>query len=963
MMGMLRNACLFIIITFCFANSLNSQDLIEKREGRERFVRHTISQMSLRDMIGQLIIIGVDSKMDFFNKTNKTIDSLKVGGVCFFRGDDRTMIEMSRGFSSTSKLPLFIAIDAEWGLGMRLNNGYSFPRQIALGASMDNETLYEMGKNLALQAREMGININFAPTIDINTNPLNPVIGVRSFGQDKEKVAKKGWQYTKGMQDYGLLPTIKHFPGHGDTEHDSHLQLPKIKLSKKEIDTLHAYPFKYCIDNGAWAVMVGHLNIPSLTDNKNIPSSLSKEVIKDYLIDELGFKGLVITDALNMKGITNEYKDGRAEVMALKAGVDILLMPENSYKAVEAILKAIDDGELSKSLIEKKCKKILRWKYDLGLFEKENTNYSTPSNKTIENANEITDKLSQSLITFLGNRPEALPLNAEDTNKLVLIELGNKKSDSLLNLFQDYRDVEYYYLDDKTKDDSLYSLFPIIDNSKNLIISVSANVFSSLKTNYGLTKTILSRIDTLQKRHNNTLLMMFTNPYSLISIDTFSNLSGVLMCYENNYFIERQAVQAIFGDKEIKGILPVGVSENFKLGAGIIKENQESGYEKLAENSMDILSFIKIDSIANFGIRKGAYPGCQIVVIKSGEIVYKRNYGYLTYDSISKVNDSTIYDLASLTKVIGTTLAVMKLYEEGKIDLNEKISHYLPILKRTNKKKITIKQALSHCAGLKAWSPFYKDYIGKEIINPRDKKYRDEIIEKIIKTDLNKNHNYLYSDFGFILLARMVEEITNMDLDEYLDKNFYKPMGLKNLAYNPIYKFDIKRIAPTENDTYYRNRLIQGSVHDQTADLMGGVAGHAGLFGNAIDVASVLEMLLNNGEYKGVNYLKKSTIEEFNKRHFKNNRRGLGFDKPLIKGVSPFCSKYASQESYGHSGFTGTYFWSDPDKEISFVFLSNRVYPNANNGLLSKFNIRTDINDLIYESLNQGEETKREDEK
>ncbi len=956
-------AILIIGLISLFQNTY-SQELIPKREGRDQAVDEYMKSMDLREKIGQLIIIGVDSDYKFCKNTIKTIQDYKIGGICYFGGNGKDLIRMSKEFEKASKTPLVYAIDGEWGLGMRLKDGYSFPRQLALGAINNDSLIYRMGLNIAEQAKAMGININFAPSVDVNTNPLNPVIGIRSFGEDPGRVARKGWQYTKGMQDGGLITSVKHFPGHGDTEHDSHHHLPSISHNKEEIDSIHVKPFRMAVNNGVWGVMVGHIEAESLVEKTNLPSSLSYNIITKYLKEELGFKGLVFTDALNMQGITKYYKNGRAEVMAVLAGVDVLLMPSNTQKAINAIEKAVKSGEISIDKIDKACRKILEWKYDIGLWERKIENITLPSESIIKEADHISNEIAKEIITFIGEDTNSLPIDLKKGNKVAIIELGTKRADHIKDLIREYDNTTYYYISDLNSNRDVSDMYSSLEKADRIVLSVSSGIYANKKSNYGISRMALKHIDSIQRKYDGVVLMMFTNPYSLSILDDMDNLGAILMCYQNDYFIEKQALATIFDKNLSVGRLPVSSDLKYCMGDGISMIRTPTGYERLMELGLSLDPFLKMDSIINDGIIQKAYPGSQVIVIRNGETIYKRNYGYLRYDSIDRVNDSTIYDIASVSKVVGTTLAIMKLYEDGKIDLDDRISKHLPSLKRTNKRKITIKQALSHNARLRSWAPIWKDYKDEGENFAGDTRYKYEVVNKIIKSNLNRRSGYLYSDFGFILLGEMIEEITKMNMEEYLNKHFYKPMELKNMGYNAWKKGDMSNVAPTENDTVFRKKEILGYVHDQTAFLMGGIAGHAGLFSNAMDVSEIIKMLLNNGEYKGERYLKESTIRTFIARHYENrkNRRGLGFDKPLIKDKSPHCSKYASQESYGHSGFTGTYFWSDPKNKLSIIFLSNRVHPKTSPNMLSKLDIRTNINDLIYEikEIEKAEETREQ---
>ncbi len=960
------------ILLFSCVSATGRKPSPAKLSQQEAFVNNKLNSMSIEEKIGQLIIIGSDanSKNSNIKDITKSIDSLKIGGVCFFKGTSNDLIDLNKKYNSIAKTPLLISIDGEWGLAMRLTDSYSYPTQITLGATENDSLIYEMGKNIALQAKSLGIHINFAPTIDINLNPKNPVIGFRSFGQDKERVAKLGWAYMKGMQDNGVLGSLKHFPGHGDTETDSHFLLPVINHSKKFIDSVDSYPFTYGIERGAKMIMVGHLNIPSLIPNEKLPSSLSKEVINYYLRNELCFNGIVITDALNMKGVTNDYTNGEAEVLALMAGVDILLMPDNAYKAVSAILQAIKDNRISIEDIENKCKKVLNLKYELGLFDNEVNELSIPNENLIKQAEDITNQLSESIITLVKNECNMLPIYDRHNINIAVVQLGNGDINPFVSTMKEYSNVDIFKIGAK---DTLSNIEGKLVDYDYVVATINGNIKRSINTNFGFDSTIIKNLNQLQKNEK-TILALFANPYSLQLIDSLKDIKAILVGYENIPALQKALAKSIFGKIDVRGKLPVTCSENYKVNLGLHFDEDAMSFINCNDAKMNPLYFKKIDSIANAGIIDKAYPGCQIVVYKDNKLVYQKSYGYLTYDSLQKVNNNTLYDVASVTKVMSTTISMMKLYDENHYKLDEKLSKYLPILENSNKSDITFKEVLSHNAGLKAWEGFYKATMNDNKLNPSIykfknpnsdkyvpvcdslyilKSYKKTILDRIVKTDLNKDKKYVYSDFGFILLGEVIERITNKPLNVYAFENFYKPMGLKYIGYNPLERFSNSNIAPTEMDNTFRHRLIRGYVHDPAAAMFGGVAGHAGLFSNAMDIAELCQMLLNGGTYNNHRYINESTIKLFNTTYFKNSRRVLGFDKPVAKenGNSSPCSQYASKESFGHTGFTGTYFWVEPKENLTFVFLANRVYPEQNNGKLSKNNIRTNIHDLLYESI------------
>lgn len=975
---------LVVVTTFC-----HSQNLIKKRNGRDSYVNKIMSEMTLRQMVGQLIMIGSDSDTSpkYVKKIMEEIDSNQVGGVCFFKGESQKLKTLVDKYNSICKVPLMVSIDGEWGVAMRLTDASPLPRAMTLGAlsEEDYHLVYDLGQIVAKQCKSLGIHVNFAPDIDINLTAANPVINTRSFGQDKHKVALLGEQYAKGMQDAGIMAVIKHFPGHGDTDVDSHKSLPTINHDKDFIDSVDIYPFVYNIKAGAWGAMVAHLNVPALNKKYKYPASINPNIIKDYLINTLHFRGLVFTDAMNMKGLTNDYPDGQAQVLALKAGVDILLMPDNTTNAMNAILEAVEKGTLSKKLISDKCRKVLNWKYDMGIIAPQKTKAKQP---TIKELNKEVTKLNKEIasrsITLLKNNNNLLPLNLPKDQTIGILSIEERYFDGFISEINNTYHTHTYFIDQKTTPEQKDSIFEAMEQDSLIITLVAGGVNQTKKVNYGLTKEKLETIAQVQELNKSNILVLFANPYTLESLDSLDKYDALIVSYQNLSEFHNATAQAILGKEWFKGHLPISGSEKYPLSSGITELTQKqdlSSYEQVIESGMRVECFEKIDSIIDEGLKQKAYPGAQVLIAKDGKIVFERNVGNQTYENQKAITDSSVFDLASLTKVMATTLAVMKLYEENKFSLDDKLSDYLPYLKRTNKSKITIKEVLAHTARLKAFMPFWK-YSLEQAKKQSDlyaynkhedstyvqvcdslfikKEYKKAIRKEIASSSLGEKHKYLYSDLGFIMLGDLVEELSGKSLDLYLQETFYTPMGLTHTTYNPIaHNQNPDNIVPSIEAIDFRKTALKGFVHDEAAALNGGIAGHAGLFSNAKELFAICQMLLDQGEYQGQRYLKAETIKTFNKRYFEKhtNRRGLGFDKPLISSPSNHCSKYCSQESFGHSGFTGTYFWVDPQNNTIFIFLSNRVYPDAKTNKLAQMNIRTDIQDLIYESL-KGESKK-----
>lgn len=718
-----------------------------------------MKDMTLQQKVAQLMVIRVPLDLEGERQQDfeQLLEETEVGGVCFFVGTAAKTLPLIRRFQSLSRVPLLVCIDAEWGLGMRLKDCYAFPMNADWGRlPREMDTLvYDMGREIGAQCRKMGIHVNFAPVVDVNSNPRNPVIGPRSFSADPRRVAELGIQYMKGLQSQGVMAVAKHYPGHGDTETDSHLDLPVINHTRSYMDTVDLYPFRRLIEEGVEGVMTAHLQVNAYESERNRPSSLSSHLVSELLRDELHFEGMVITDGLDMKGVTKYFKDGQESLAALLAGSDILLLPPDVPKAISTICQAAEGDPDLQQLIDMRCRRVLRCKYYHGCADLQPDRWQLPD-----------------------------------------------RQDSL-------------------------------------------------------------RCDSIVR-------------------------------------------------------------------------------------ALQIATVTSIDSLVNNGIANGAYPGCQVLAMQNGRLVFRKAYGHLTYDSNAPaVTMNTIYDIASVTKMVSTTLAVMKLVETGRVRLNDPLSRYLPYLKHTDKDKITILQALSHMGRLKAFDAYWR----------KAQKAEDplaSVIEQVTATPVLAKTEYVYSDLGFILLGQLVQQVSGQRLDIFVERHFYSPMGLKYTHYNPTeHGIDTNLIAPTERDEHYRHCLVRGVVHDENAYAMGGVSGHAGVFSTADELAKILQMLLDGGVYEGKRYLRQETIDMFNQRHFamQGCRRGLGFDKPLIHGVGGSCCDEASQSSYGHTGFTGTMVWVDPECGMVFVFLSNRVYPNAHPNKLAQMNIRTNVQSELYRAI------------
>lgn len=944
-------------------------------QSESKWVDSVFNVLSNEERIAQLFMIAAYSNKDMKHvaETREVIQKYNIGGLIMMQGSPMKHAKLINYYQGLAKTPLLMSIDGEWGLSMRIDSTPRYPKQMALGAIQNDSLIYLMGKQIARECKRVGIHVNFAPVADVNNNPNNPVIGIRSFGENKYKVAQKAYMYMKGMQDEGVMANGKHFPGHGDTDKDSHKTLPFISHNRERLDSIELYPFRYLFERGLASVMVAHLNIPALDSTKNLASTLSPKIVNDLLKTEMGFKGLIFTDALNMKGASDYFAPGMVDVKALLAGNDVLLFSGNVGKGIEEIKKAIAKGDISKDEVDARCKKILKAKYWCGLNKKQTVRLKKLNEElnTFESVS-LNTKLAEATTTLLKNDNSILPIQSLDSLKIAVVSIGNPNKNTFSETVLNYCKADFIGIDhsaSKKEADSLYSKI----KKYNLLILQLNKTTLKLDNNFGVSNQSLKLIDSLSKLKT-VVAVFFSNPYLLNALKSPESLKAVIMSYEYSTFTQKAAAEAIFGINEVNGKLPVSTNY-FKYNTGLntkainrIKfvDPESIGIQKKKLN--------RIDSIAKWGIDEKAYPGCQIVAIKDGKLFYQKSFGNYTYDSSSqKVSNSTVYDLASITKIAASCLSLMKLKSENKFDYKQTLCHYLPDLKDCDKNDIVIEEMLSHQAGLQAWIPFWLRTIDKQgnykpgtYSNKYSEEYpvevaknlyskkvlTDSIYGRIINSKIENKGKYLYSDLGYYFVLRIIEKLSEYSLDKYIESVFYNSLGI-GLTYNPLKKYKVNEIAPTENDTKFRKQLVQGYVHDPGAALLGGVAGHAGLFGNASDLAVLMQLYLNKGEYAGIRYLDSNVVKDFTSCHYcPGNRRGLCFEKPETdpKKESPVI-RACSPESFGHTGFTGTMAWADPKNNLIFVFLSNRVYPDAEVNKLAKLGIRGKIHQAFYDAV------------
>ena len=929
------------------------------------------SSMTLKEKVGQLFVIQAFSNKNKNHKDNiiNIIRNNNIGGIIFSKGSAHKQVDLTNDFQSESSIPLLIGMDAEWGLNMRLDSTFSFPWNMTLGAIKDNNLIRQVGRSIADHCKRIGVNFNFAPVVDINTNPDNPIIGNRSFGESTQNVSSKSLNFMRGQQEMNILSSAKHFPGHGDTSTDSHKTLPFISHDKKRILKTELKPFKTLINNGLESVMIAHLEVPSLERTKGLPSTLSYSIVTSLLKNTLGFKGLIITDALEMKGLSNFKSKGNLDMLAFKAGNDILLMSANVSEGIQAIVDEYNLGEISEERLSYSVKKILKAKYKVGLnnfLQISKTNLYNDLN-SLENKI-LNEELVENAITVVKNNDNMLPIK-NLKNSIGYLNFGNDNYMAFFDELTKYSKIDN--LDEidilKTESESF-----IESNYKTIIIGVHANSETPWKS-YNLKKEEIIFINRISKKVN-VILNIFGSPYMLNKFKNIKNINGIIISYQNSKVFQKKSAQLIFGAIESTGILPVSIGKLFSTGQGLeLNKINRLSYGLPESVNLSSEKLNKIDSLAQIAIDSSMTPGMQILVAKNGKVVYDKNFGYLTYKKKQRVNHNTIYDIASLTKILVTLPIVMKMVEQGKLSLDTKLKEIIPQYVNSNKSDKTIKEILSHFANLKSWIPFYKSTLDtvNKLPNPLYYKksfsheynikvtenlyllssFKDSININIKNSELN-NDKYKYSDLPYYILKEYIENYYSSDLSSIIDSQMNNKMGLTHSSFFPREINSLDNIAPTEIDDYFRFQEIRGTVHDMGAAMQGGIGGHAGLFSNVNDIAKIMQMFIQDGEYGGERYLNKSTIDLFNKCYYcsEENRRGVGFDKPQIEEDGPTCG-CVSMNSFGHSGWTGTYTWADPDEKIVYVFLSNRSYPNSVENKLLKNNIRTDIQKLIYESI------------
>lgn len=985
----MRQFC-FIILSVLFSLNANAITPTNLRQNdnpqRDKWVDSVYASLSARQRVAQLFIPMINPADDNNSETvvRRHIENNEVGGLLFSKGSIEQYATLINYAQSISNVPLLVTLDGEWGLSMRIKDTPRFPYNMGLGAIKDETLLYNYGREVARQCREMGIHVNFAPVLDVNSNPGNPVIGYRSFGEDPHKVSHLGLAYSRGLEDGGVLSVAKHFPGHGDTSVDSHDSLPTIYHSQSRMIEIDLIPFESYIECGLSGIMVGHLSVPAY-DNSGTPASLSKEITTGLLQETMGFEGLVFTDALSMKGAqSGENKC----VAALLAGADVLLAPGDIPQNISAVINALNSGKISWSDIEKRCKKILTYKYTLNCHRHKPIDLNTITDTlNSPQAEQVNRNLAASSITALFNNDNLLPIKDLATQSIAVVNIGAEADEIFSQFCAKYAPITTFAT---TKDPFTASQLAEIKKHDIVIVAVyddsqwARNTFAKFKD------------------CPNLIPVFFTTAYRTNKFRSYIKDSPtLLLAYDDTPYTREYAAQAIFGGIDVTGRLPVNLNGLAPMGSGVDLKKTRLGYSTPAMAGVNSWVTDSIDVIINNGLTTGAFPGCQLIVAKNGNIIIDRSYGNISVDNSIPVTDGTLYDLASVSKAAGTLPGIMKAYDLGLFRLDSPVSFFINGLREGDKADITIRELLYHESGMpaslnmfdlmmdtatyikplmkKRQSSLYSIKIENNLYGNNQARLRldltsptatrqfnieaahglyvgnvtiDTIRGRIYNAKLRKTKKYNYSCLNFCLLMELEEHLTGISHDRWVNDSIFAPLGAYHTCYRPLNRWDAEMIAATECDQFLRRQILQGYVHDEIACFSGGVQGNAGLFSNATDLAKLCQMWLNGGTYGGVRILSEETVELFTTDKSPNSRRGLGFDKPdtTDPDKSPTAEE-ASAATFGHIGFTGTCFWVDPESELIYIFLCNRVNPTRNNKAFSDLNPRPTILSLIYRAM------------
>lgn len=929
------------------------------RPSREVWVDSMLAGMSLDEKVGQMVMVGVPGHFfaestDQYARLLRLVQERHVGGFILWRGDVLESALRLNRLQSVARFPLLVSADLERGVPMRVRRGTPFPDAMAIGATRNTRHAYDVGRAIALEARAIGVHQNYAPVADVNTNPVNPVINTRAFGGDPALVAAMVEAFVRGTQSAGVIATAKHYPGHGDTGTDSHLELPSIPYARPRLDTVELAPFRAAIRAGVRSVMIGHLAVPALEPSRSIPSSLSPAIVTGNLQRDLGFTGLVVTDAMDMRGVSRDFSPGLSSVLAVKAGVDVVLMPPSEEAVFAALTGAARSGEITAERLDHSVRKILGVKYDLGLDTVRRVDVEAiPARVGTREHWNLARTVARDAMTMIRNERGMLPLAPGARKRIASIVLTDTESSlaevarpaspsvveqqgAYFNTLVRRRNgrLDTYRLGPGSNAIDLDAALARVRRADLVLLPVFVRVRTSSGT-VAMPEGLQPFLRKLADARVPTAVVLFGNPYLAGSL---SWPDAMLCAYGDTEPQVEAAVEALFGEIDVCGKLPVTINGRYAAGTGTVCPKDRLRNEDPVAAGFHPDSLAQLDRIIERAIADSAFPAAQIAIVRDGLLAYNRSFGTYTYDPADRsIDDETIFDLASVSKVVGTTSAVMKLYDTGQLGLDDPVGTYLPEFAAGPKSAITIRHLITHRAG---FPPFRRFFLMCSTST--------EAVDSAFATDLiaTPGDTTIYSDIGMITMGKVVERITGMSLAEYVRREFFEPLGMSRTMYRPPDSL-LEQVAPTEIDTLWRKRLVRGEVHDENAALLDGVAGHAGLFSTASDLAVYMQMLLNRGTYAGRRFLRESTVVEFTRKYVPGQDRYLGWDMKSPTGSS--AGSLFSPSSFGHLGFTGTSIWADPERKLAVILLTNRVHPTRANLRISR--VRPAVHDMVIRAM------------
>ncbi len=927
---MSKKVCWLLLFPYLLGACAFSQPN-DARRPQSEWVNHTIDTLTAEQKISQLIwlLCHPNDQQDI----EYLVQKYQPGGIIFRDFSYEQLAEVVPELRRVSTVPLLLAVENSPSFTGRQTE-VNLPAAATLRAVNNDERLYQAGRITAQHYRSIGIHLLLSATT-VADDDLSR--------QENATAQKKVRAYAQGMADHGLIPGLWWSAAHGAA---SSADQPKSGLASYQEHQTLVVP-----------TVAGMLQ-PA------VPTAAPA----DPQLANVSSPPFGATDGLTFSTVSDQPAEAMA---ALKSGHHVLVSSQTIAAMHPVVTRPLRNRRL-KDVVRRGVAQQLRLKYQAGLdlAEKE-----VPAPTDTEQTKLLKQQLYEEAITVVHNQKELLPIRSLEDRTFAALSLIDHPQQALSfrESLDHYAPFAHYAVPRRSERFDYEQIYDRLRRYDHVVVGIHG-----AHRRVGLHKKTMAFLKFLDEETNVTVVL-FDEPKQLRHFTDFSTL----VCgYENDSLAQWVVPQVLFGARPARGTLPVRVNDDLPVGAGMATEaTGRLAYTLPGAVGLSADTLRLIDSLAHWAIRQQATPGCQVLVARRGAVVYQKSYGYQTYDSLSPINNQTIYDIASVTKVAATTQAMMFLQERGAIRLDDKVATYLPELRSTDKRNITIRELLLHRAGLRSYMPFWQMTRNKYGLNTalyrfsletdfsapvasglyatpslRDSLWQWTVRSKVIKQRGRRvagkpRYDYRYSDLGFYMLHRLIEEVTQQSLSDFMQQNFYTPLGLSTLAYRPLCHFSQDRIAPTEEDKLFRNTLVRGTVHDEGAALCGGVAAHAGLFSTAHDLAVLMQMNLQNGYYGGTRYFQPGTVARFSTRQFNDSRRALGWDKPEHQRNGGPTAPEASYDSYGHLGFTGTSAWVDPKYDLVYIFLSNRVHPDARNTKLLTEGIRTKIQSVVYRAM------------